>query len=114
MEKITTLKISLTKSREKLAKVPDKDIEKIVLSVPQGQQELVRNIFKCSKVSLKGRRYTIEWIYECLLMKIKGPALYRKLRRENKLPLPSPRTLNRFIRKLRPKWGFQEKYILTS
>jgi len=46
-------------------------------------------------------------MYECILMRYKGPALYRKLRRENTLPLPSPRTIQRYIQKLNPAYGFQ-------
>ncbi|KAK3923509.1 Transposable element P transposase, partial [Frankliniella fusca] len=41
-------------------------------------------------------------------MRIKAPALYEKLRTENKLALPSKRTLNRYIQNLRPCYGLQE------
>ncbi|KAK3927029.1 Transposable element P transposase [Frankliniella fusca] len=105
---VQSLKKLVEKSRAKCAELPKKQREHLISTVPQEQQELLRNVFNCSKTSLKGRRYTIEWIYECFLMKIKSPTLYRKLRRENKLPLPSPRTLRRYIQKLRPQWGFQE------
>jgi len=41
-------------------------------------------------------------------MKIKGPALYKKIRRDNILPLPSLSTLQRYIQQLQPSYGFQE------
>jgi len=40
-------------------------------------------------------------------MKIKGPALYENIRRDNILPLPSLSTLQRYIQQLQP-YGFQE------
>jgi len=41
-------------------------------------------------------------------MKIKGPALYKKMRRENILPLPSQTTLQNYMQNLKPSYGFQE------
>lgn len=52
-------------------------------------------------------RYSNDWVYECILMKIKGPALYENIRRDNILPLPSLSTLQRYIQQLQP-YGFQE------
>lgn len=66
----------------------------------------------CFKASLlksgKGIRYTNNWVYECILMKIKSPALYQKIRREQILPLPSLVTLQRYIEMLEPAYGFQK------
>lgn len=53
-------------------------------------------------------RYSNEYIYQCILMKIKGPALYRKMCRDNILPLPSQTTLQNYIKNLKPAYGFQE------
>ncbi|KAK3916667.1 DNA transposase [Frankliniella fusca] len=41
-------------------------------------------------------------------MRIKAPGLYEKLRDDNKLALPSHRTLLRYMKALRPAFGFQE------
>lgn len=80
-----------------------------ILDLPIEQQEMVKTIFNAAKCkSSKGRRYSLEWVYECLLMRIKGPKLYRKMRKENKLSLPSEKTLGRYIKKLHPAYGFQE------
>jgi len=44
-------------------------------------------------------------------MRIKSPKLYRKMRRDNILPLPSYTTLQRYIKKLRPVYGFSDATI---
>lgn len=53
-------------------------------------------------------RYTTDWMYRCMLFRIQGPVLYRKLREENILPLPSLSTLQRKCRGLRATYGFQD------
>ena len=40
-------------------------------------------------------------------MRVKSPSLYEKLRIENKLALPSQRTVLRYMKALRPAFGFQ-------
>lgn len=69
-------------------------IEEMVKDFSPKQKEAVRTIFKASSVkSQKGMRYSNDWVYVCILMKIKGPALHKKIRRDNILPLPSLSTL---------------------
>ncbi|XP_050062945.1 uncharacterized protein LOC126552296 [Aphis gossypii] len=76
---------------------------------PEKQKEVVYACFNAAKnKSTKGRRYTVTWIYECLLMRIKSPKLYRKTRKDNTLPLPSYTTLQRYIKKIHPVYGFSE------
>lgn len=60
----------------------------------------------CSAQSGHGVRYTTNWMFECILIEIKGPALYQKLCREKILRLPSTVTLQRYIKKLKPAYGF--------
>ncbi|KAK3931244.1 DNA transposase [Frankliniella fusca] len=43
-----------------------------------------------------------------VLMRVKAPGLCEKLRQQNKLALPSQKTLLRYMRALRPAYGFQE------
>lgn len=84
-------------------------IESIVSTLPEEQQVLVRTCFDAAKYhNKKNRHYTTDWIYECMLMRVKAPALYETLRTQNKLALPSQRTLLRYMRALRPAFGFQE------
>ena len=56
--------------------------------------------------SSKGNRYDKEWIVDCLLIKCKSPAAYRLLRNGEYLPLPCVSTLTRYIKGLRPEFGF--------
>ncbi|KAK3926388.1 DNA transposase [Frankliniella fusca] len=108
--KIESLRKRLQECLEKCASTTESDLEAYVSKVPKEQQELVKNIFMAAKCkSSKGRRYSREFVYQCMVMRIKGHALYRKLRRENKLPLPSERTLNKYMKALKPEYGFQEK-----
>lgn len=46
-----------------------------------------------------------------VLMHLKSPKLYRKMRMDNIMPLPSYATLLRYIRKLRPVYGFSQTTI---
>lgn len=53
-----------------------------ILDLPIEQQEMIKTIFDAAKCkNSKGRRYSLEWVYECLLMRIKGPKLYRTMRK---------------------------------
>ena len=58
-----------------------------------------------------GNRYEIDWIYECILMRIKSPSLYRSLYFGKKMPLPSRCQLNRYMKKIKPVFGFQEPVL---
>lgn len=92
-----------------LKKCNEKDLNKSIENLPTTQQHIVKACFKqCSTKSPFGMRYSNDYIYQCILMKIKGPALYRKMRRENILPLPSHTTLQNYMQNLKPSYGFQE------
>ncbi|KAL4143961.1 hypothetical protein QTP88_006209 [Uroleucon formosanum] len=72
------------------------------------KEEKVNCLIKaCSAQSGHGVRYTTNWVYECILMKIKSPASYQKMYREKILPLPSTVTLQQYIKKLKPAYGFR-------
>lgn len=51
-------------------------------------------------------RYKKEWIYDCLLLKIKSTAVYTFLHENEFLPLPNPRTLYGYLRNLKADFGF--------
>jgi len=69
---------------------------------------LVRTCFELAKCTKKGRRFKPEWVYECLLMRISAPKLYRRLCEENKMPLPTIRLLRRYLKSIAPVYGFDE------
>lgn len=52
-------------------------------------------------------RYETQWVYECLLLRIKSRKTYEHLRRRRILVLPDASTLNRYIKKIEGCYGFQ-------
>ncbi|KAK3922087.1 DNA transposase [Frankliniella fusca] len=108
-QRILRLKEEVEKSMKQMSTIREEKVEETLKLLPPEQQSLVKARFDASKhYSKKGRRYATDWIYECMLMRIKAPALYEKLRRENKIALPSKRTQQRYMQNLRPAYGFQE------
>lgn len=53
-------------------------------------------------------RYEIEWLLECLLIRVKSPATYEHLRVNKILPLPSKDTLRKMISSMSPEFGFND------
>src|SRR5215831_15221346 len=69
---------------------------------------MVRACFSSAKINKKGRRYTKQWVYECLLMRIKSRKLYEYLRSHEILVLPHIDTLNKYV-----KWTVHMDLIIT-
>lgn len=93
---------------KKCEEMSNEKFEAILSLLPPVQQEAVKACMNAAKAkSPKGRRYTKAWVYECILMRMKGPALYRQMREQNILALPSPRQIQRYLKKMRPAFGFQ-------
>ncbi|KAK3929571.1 DNA transposase, partial [Frankliniella fusca] len=108
-KRVDALKSQVNNLMQDIHKTKAAKLESIISTLPEEQQVLARSCFDAAKHhNKKNRRYTTEWIYECVLMRIKAPALYESLRTRNKLALPSQRTLLRYMRALRPAFGFQE------
>ncbi|KAH6926646.1 hypothetical protein HPB50_020845 [Hyalomma asiaticum] len=61
---------------------------------------------KANAKSATAARYKKEWIYDCLLLKIKSTAVYTFLHENEFLPLPNPRTLYGYLRNLKADFGF--------
>ncbi|XP_049519232.1 uncharacterized protein LOC125943768 [Dermacentor silvarum] len=51
-------------------------------------------------------RYKKEWLYDCLLLKVKSTAVYTFLQENGFLPLPTPRTLYGYLKSLKADFGF--------
>jgi len=84
------MKTKINNLKQKFNMIKEEKIDEIIKDLPQTQNEAIKMCFKASLVkSRKGIRYTNNWVFECILMKIKSPALYQKMRREQILPLPS-------------------------
>lgn len=84
-----SLKQLLREKQDECNLITKQTIDDCIANIPMVQQELVKAIISVTKCKSIGRRYFLDWIYECLLINIKGPKLYKKLRVKNKLPLPS-------------------------
>jgi hypothetical protein len=54
-----------------------RNMNDLIAKLPENQQQVVRMCFESVGRPLKGRRYSKDWIYTCILMKIKSPKLYR-------------------------------------
>jgi len=66
---------------------PIMDAIKLLLN---SQQEAVKAYLDASNFSrANGRRYTLNWNYECILIRIKSRKMYEHLRIHGILPLPS-------------------------
>ncbi|XP_067204347.1 uncharacterized protein [Linepithema humile] len=99
--KIKYLKHKCTQCNEKI-------IEETISKLPQNQQLAVQACFAAAKLKdNRGMRYSNEWVYECILLRIKSAKTYNYLRSHNILTLPSNKTLNRYIKIVKGCYGFQ-------
>lgn len=104
-----TLEEKVENLASRLEKIKEEILNAYIETMPPTWRTAVLACVAAAKAkSSKGRRYTSQWIYECQLLRIKSLGLYKKMLRDNFLPLPSLRTLQRYMRKLKPAYGFQE------
>lgn len=83
-------------------------LQDAISALPHTQQESVRACFNASRrKGPTGRRYTTEWIYECLLMRIKDKKLYQHIRNHQILTIPSISTINSYLKHYGGCFGFQ-------
>ncbi|KAK3915244.1 Transposable element P transposase [Frankliniella fusca] len=108
LRKIKTLEEKLQDQMDQYDKLKKESVDQFLSTLPPKQKLAVEACISAAKVKgPNGRRYTKQWMYECILMRFRGPALYRKMQRENTLPLPSTRTIQRYLKKMSPAYGFQ-------
>ena len=68
------------------------------LNISDKQKMCVKEIMATAqKKNSKGRRYTEEWVMLCILMHIQSPSAYEFLRKNEVLPIPSIRTIRRYL-----------------
>lgn len=53
-------------------------------------------------------KYEVEWLLECILIRVKSPATYEHLRLNNILPLPCRDTLRKITSSLKSEFGFND------
>lgn len=59
----------------------------------------MKTFFETAQSKPQGRRYSREWIYQCIMMKIKGQKLYKLIRDRGILPLPYEDTIRNYIKR---------------
>ncbi|KAK3928196.1 Transposable element P transposase [Frankliniella fusca] len=107
--RIKKLKEIIHDLHDKFQALDEKKIQDYVAAMPPSWQTSIITCVKAAKVkNSHGRRYTAQWIYECTLLRIKSLGLYKKMLRDEFLPLPSLRTLQRYMKKLNPAYGFNQ------
>ncbi|KAK3911161.1 Transposable element P transposase [Frankliniella fusca] len=109
LKNIKKLKEIIHDLHDKFQALDEKKIQDYVAAMPPSWQTSIITCVKAAKVkNSHGRRYTAQWIYECTLLRIKSLGLYKKMLRDEFLPLPSLRTLQRYMKKLNPAYGFNQ------
>jgi len=106
---VQKLKAEVKDMFRKCQEVERKKLEASIKHFPQTQQDIVLAFHKMTvEKGPTARRYVLNWIYECILMRIKSPALYHNIREKGILPLPCRATIARYMRKLHPMFGYQD------
>lgn len=78
------------------------------LDLDENLKENMRNCLNVAKAAAaKGIRYSQKWLYECILLKIKNAKTYEHVRTHHIMPIPTIPTINRYLRQLKPTYGFQ-------
>ena len=78
------------------------------LDSDENLKESIRNCINVAKAASKnGIRYSQKWLFECILLKIKSTQAYTHIISHGIMPLPHPCTINRYLRQLKPSYGFQ-------
>ncbi|KAK3916694.1 Transposable element P transposase [Frankliniella fusca] len=107
--KIKTLKQTLREACRQCAKLKKGQVEKAIEDLPEVQKQLIRTILQAAKKkSSRGNRYTLDWIYEAMLMRIRSPKLYNHIRKRKIMPLPSRTTLGRYMKKITQSMAFNQ------
>ena len=101
--------LDIAKLKKRCTYIKDAALEKHISRLPEVQKEAVRACFTAAKVvNKKSRRYTLELMYECVLMHIKDSRLYDSIRSRGILPLPCALTITKYFQKISTSaYGFQ-------
>lgn len=87
-------------------------LNEAIASLPRTQQEAVKACFAAAKRrGPTGNRYTIEWVYECMLMRIKDRKLYAHIQKKKILAVPSMSQMNRYLKNYGGTYGFQPQTL---
>lgn len=103
------MKRKIKELRLKCAAVKEDVLLEAIATLPEKEQLAVKACFSAATCkSNNGVRYTTQWIYECLLLRIKSKKAYVHLRKHKILILPSLQTLHRYLKTVKSAYGFQD------
>ncbi|KAK8785529.1 hypothetical protein V5799_008105 [Amblyomma americanum] len=109
---VTAMEQRLAEMEAKNRTIAEEEFTAKVSTFPSKQREAVLRMFKASsRKSQKGMKFSIEWVLECLIMKMKSARLYEHLRRENILALPSKTTLRKYLKRYKTGFRFNSKVL---
>ena len=84
-------------------------LHSVVSELPLEQQVAVKTCVATAKLKNKmSMRNPLQWIYECLLLRIKSKKAYDHLRQHNILIMPTYATLNKYILEIKGASGFHK------
>ena len=76
------------------------------------QRMVIDEILRTSKVEKStSRRYSPEWLLNCLILYIKSPKTYNFLRNKDILPLPCKSTIKKYLKNSNVGVGFDEEFF---
>lgn len=99
-QKIKSFKPEVLEMRQKMIKCTSTNLEQYIESgkIPKNQIHVLNRIIKAAKhKSSKGHHYSDEWMLLCMLLHMRSAAEYEFLRSNGILPLPSVRTVRRYV-----------------
>ncbi|KAH7954270.1 hypothetical protein HPB49_017123 [Dermacentor silvarum] len=84
-------------------------------SFPETDCMLLKECVKAAKAASKrGMRYHQDWLLLCLLLHIRTSSGYRFLRENNILPLPSVKTIRKYLAMVGMQCGFDADFFEAS
>lgn len=108
------MSIVLDKLRKKCAEAKYGNMKEAIANLKDIEQLAVWACIQASKVkNTRGMRYNRQWVYECVLLRIKSKKAYKHLRKHKILALPSLQTLERCLKRIKSAYGFQENVFLA-
>ncbi|XP_051158562.1 uncharacterized protein LOC127279948 [Leptopilina boulardi] len=107
MKKIENMQQHIDSLIKKYSQINEDSMMQKIKDLPEQQQKVVKTILKYGKLDNKhGMRYSREWILECILLRIKSRKAYIHLKNHQILPLPALTTLRRYMKNMKPQYGF--------
>ena len=79
-------------------------------NIPEQQKKAIKEILTAANTTKKGRRYSEDWLMQCMLRNIRSPSYYQFLRNHNIISLPCTRTIRQYYSIIDTKCGFDENF----